>query len=65
MREAELKSIEATLKPCPFCGSTDICINSPGVWIDCNCCGAEGPTPSNLWKTIHEAVEAWNRRSGD
>lgn len=54
------------LKPCPFCGGNKLVIHGPqAFWIVCRECGAEGPTPSSLWKTKKEAAKAWNRRAKD
>ncbi len=54
------------LKPCPFCGGINITIegHTGQFWVLCEC-GAEGPTPSTLWKTEKEAIKAWNRREGE
>jgi len=50
------------LKPCPFCGSSDIAESRwvSGWTICCYDCDAEGPHAL----TIKEAVEKWNDRKG-
>ena len=52
---------DLTLKPCPFCGSTDIRLNAPGARFDyyCNTCEASGPK-TTLSK--ENAREMWNQR---
>lgn len=53
------------LKPCPFCGDTDI-TNDDIVWlgayrqcwVQCARCGAHGPD----WRGELAAIEAWNER---
>lgn len=54
------------LKPCPFCGGTDLEIREMGEeWhvVSCNGCNAEGgyylPDDSTM---PEEAAELWNRR---
>lgn len=53
--------IEIELKPCPFCGSTDIdFIDDDWVgYVYCTNCGVETPN----YKPSTGAVEAWNRRA--
>lgn len=48
------------LKPCPFCGGTELYPHDQeGIaWIECCDCNAEGPTT----EFIREAIEAWNTR---
>lgn len=52
-------------KPCPFCGSGDVTIESynNGEWffVDCRECGATGPEEP----TATKAALAWERRAGD
>lgn len=57
-----------SLKPCPFCGSIDISTEA-GLFIECDTCGAEGPSvhvgdaeidPSR--NAGEESVHAWNTR---
>lgn len=58
------------LKPCPFCGSTDIdivrcddgCCGALIRWFECCSCGCEKP-PDKSHPTDNEAIESWNRRS--
>lgn len=57
------------LKPCPFCGSSDLHVADTGVcWVSCNSCQAEGPVSAapigGGTDETGEAREAWNRRSG-
>ena len=52
------------LKPCPFCGNSEI--ESYGstkhsFWFECNSCGAAGP----LKDTLETATTAWNNRALD
>lgn len=59
------------LKPCPFCGSTNLCIGF-NVWdcaaVECNECDAIGPYVSmrraggSAAKAKAMAAEAWNQR---
>ena len=42
------------LKPCPFCGSTNLDVTQ---WIECNGCGAFGPTPTDSGD-----LSEWNTR---
>ena len=49
------------LKPCPFCGSTDVYTmghKDDGWYARCNKCSAEGPTG----ETDEKAKKAWNTR---
>lgn len=50
------------LKPCPFCGSSEVrCISffrDDEYYIQCNNCGAE----SGLKFQERKAIEAWNKR---
>lgn len=49
------------LKPCPFCGSTDVHTSPNGenyAYVYCNTCGAEGPT-----NDIGSVAMTWNRRA--
>ena len=55
------------LKPCPFCGSTDIRIKNISLasstrlpfWAHCASCGADGPHKSDFGY----AIAAWNFRT--
>ena len=53
-----------TLKPCPFCGSTQVrMIDRDGTFcVRCDGCGANGP--SNFWDMQQTALD-WNRRTID
>jgi hypothetical protein len=44
------------LNPCPFCGSKDLDVTQ---WIECNGCGAFGPTPGD-----DGDLSAWNQLRG-
>ena len=49
------------LKPCPFCGSEATIWLSPDrrtLFVQCDEC----LTKSDLFRSIDEAVQAWNRR---
>lgn len=53
------------LKPCPFCGSTDLSfalvvpIEGSTDWVECHMCGALGP--SSLGDR-EQTAELWNQR---
>ena len=56
------------LKPCPFCGSKGDTLALlqqdeayPFSEWEVGCCGCDAGGPKR--KDIHEAVEAWNKRS--
>ena len=64
------------LKPCPFCGCTDIYITFEHGYLDdsaivfCNNCKVSVKVEENDQegfneKTAKRAVEAWNRRAGE
>lgn len=50
------------LKPCPFCGGTDIMIKDKGNWSYIWC----GDCLSAFWQleacSVEDNVEAWNKR---
>ncbi|WP_407179546.1 Lar family restriction alleviation protein [Bradyrhizobium sp. STM 3562] len=48
------------LRPCPFCGSSDLWVNSDlePKFVACEKCCAFGPTAP----TVAEATERWNKR---
>ena len=51
------------LKPCPFCGATNIepdYVNVP-YGLECKSCGASGPPDSQ--QDPDEAIAAWNQRT--
>jgi Lar family restriction alleviation protein len=67
---------EDQLKPCPFCGSSDLkeesgaCIDyhdgtsHQDGWIGCKGCGAWGPNVELINEEPYQKVrEAWNRRA--
>ncbi len=54
------------LKPCPFCGSSDIIFEHflyEEVWGKCKNCGAQSGAAEG--KTKDEAIKVWNRRTAD
>lgn len=51
------------LKPCPFCGSTDI--KSMDSYMECLGCTAYGPGVFYGEDAEEQAMEAWNRRHGE
>jgi len=53
--------MEQPLKPCPFCGNTDICVdeNSIGARIICDKCG-HGTIAKNNTKSY--SIKLWNTR---
>lgn len=66
----------ACAKPCPFCGSNDLCIGTGHGWtndwtvcvVGCNDCGARGPGVAfgymlNISEQGAEAVRLWNERA--
>jgi len=73
-----LEEIGRELRPCPFCGSTELELANtwtPSYWVECNCCGATKPGQAANWKTNDQAydrsrhvkaaisaVDAWNSR---
>lgn len=48
--------VTVVLKPCPFCGTTDVVNNEHCV--SCALCGTEGPKNANAYR----AVNLWNTR---
>jgi Lar family restriction alleviation protein len=49
------------LKPCPFCGSTNLITENARDFIACGDCATEGPWVCGQGST--ESIEAWNRRA--
>lgn len=49
------------LLPCPFCGGSDVGLNSQSIYITCRTCDADGPW--NELSEEEEAIAAWNRRA--
>lgn len=47
------------LQPCPFCGETKR-LNSEASYVECENCGAFGPS---LDPGVATAIEQWNRRT--
>lgn len=57
--------METKLKPCPFCGSTEVKIILYGG-LDCIACTrCPGNVMVSQFQTKQEAIEAWNRRAED
>lgn len=51
------------LKPCPFCGSTNLVVDSSDMYrwyVECWDCEADGPFADDEGL----AIEAWNKREG-
>jgi len=59
---------ESKLKPCPFCGSSELQMlrGEEGVCVRCPICGCSlGHVPlSENYAAKLEAIAAWNRRDG-
>lgn len=54
----------AKLKPCPFCGRTEleiVIVYGEDYYVGCLTCTACGQS----CETYEEAIEAWNRRAED
>ncbi|WP_181153670.1 Lar family restriction alleviation protein [Brucella pituitosa] len=53
-----------TLKPCPFCNSTDVSVNRSEKdcmsWVSCKSCGLDAP--SETGQTDEDAISYWNAR---
>lgn len=50
------------LKPCPFCGSTNLIVVKEGPlskWAACMGCNAQGPVE---FGDEEQAISSWNRR---
>ena len=61
-----MRAIESKLKPCPFCGSTDIVITQKNGFLSggyAMCRGCFATTRSSIY--TDEAVANWNRRPYD
>lgn len=57
---------EIKLKPCPFCGGTDLHYyvdNFVRTYVECNTCGVKVQGAYNSKKGEKEADEFWNRRA--
>jgi Lar family restriction alleviation protein len=63
------------LKPCPFCGSTAVCISEDDTgharWVFCEDCECDGPpidyriaSDCTLLESFEIIVNAWNKRAG-
>lgn len=56
------------LKPCPFCGSTEVSFGSQGTrpvhrFVNCCDCLASTNVLASNGSTVEDAAEAWNRRA--
>lgn len=55
------------LKPCPFCGGTDVNLRQHLAtnmsWVSCGECGLEAPSETGWTDDI--AIEYWNTRNDD
>ena len=53
------------LKPCPFCGGTDLNVKKGKYmwWVEC--CNADCRASGGCQHYKKEAIEAWNRRAED
>jgi len=53
------------LKPCPFCGGTDVNLHHSAKtfmsWVSCKSCGLDAPSETGV--TDEEAITYWNTRS--
>lgn len=57
---------EIKLKPCPFCGGTDLDYyvdNFVSTYVECNSCGVKVQGAYNSERGEKEADELWNRRA--
>lgn len=52
------------LKPCPFCGSSQLHMHDDGYikWVECEDCLAEGPV---IVGSEESATDIWNTRQGE
>ena len=55
--------MESELKPCPFCGSTDIDWDGGGHAMFCGACNSVGPETAN--ESRLDAIAAWNSRPAE
>ena len=67
MSDDYIRRSDYELKPCPFCGSTDIRMDRCTLRIRCNKCYANGQLISRFRKDgrsdLEAAVLAWNTRA--
>jgi Lar family restriction alleviation protein len=66
LRTLDAITMANELKPCPFCGGTDISCADAGyktdIWfVQCEDCGATFPH----FDSKEEAIDHWNRRATD
>lgn len=62
-------NVSPDLKPCPFCGGSEIeivycdqyCCGAKPIWIQCLC----GCELAGMWNTDSEAIASWNQRKDD
>lgn len=57
------------LKPCPFCGSEDVSVDTMLTtgYVRCKTCQAFGPTVCSETneEAVEEAIKLWNKRTDD
>ena len=55
------------LKPCPFCGTDKVTLDTDGrmTWVFCYKCDTRGQRFFNDSHAADKAVEAWNTRAKD
>lgn len=56
--------MSGALKPCPFCGSTNLKVNesSTRAFVECKACKARGPKHESQWESRPFAEHNWNLR---
>ena len=52
------------LKPCPFCGCTDVNVVDKGYFSFIECSGCLGAFYQREACSVEDNVEAWNKRKG-
>lgn len=59
--------MEDKLKPCPFCGSTKVHLDTNGqrTWVICLGCGAKSGGAYNGRTAAEKVTGLWNRRAYD